>query len=130
MIETLGKTHPNGSLNFHLTSLKLTASLPLKRGRNPKGKDHLPNIHLQVLCYLYNLVVSGRVWFRDFRDIPPKTSLLVLRSLPFCTSYSCDCVFFLGNFCRVSWQSTFLLVRLFGLVKKNADRVHGDFFDE
>ena len=35
------------TLIFQVHSLKLTASLPLKIGRAPKGKDHLPTIHFQ-----------------------------------------------------------------------------------
>ena len=44
----------------NIPSLKLTASLPLKIGRNPKGKDRLPTINFQVLL----LLVSGRVMIK------------------------------------------------------------------
>ena len=35
------------TLQFQVHSLKLTASSPLKIGKIPKGKDHLPTIHFQ-----------------------------------------------------------------------------------
>ena len=63
-----GKNHDVtiGSLLWRVPSRKLTASVPLKIGRNPKGNNRIPTIHFQGLL----LLVSGRVvrffFGRDF----------------------------------------------------------------
>ena len=56
-----------------------TNSSPLKIGQNPKGEDHLPTIHFQVLL----LIVSGRVviikWSYNHQEFQvPKMEVLNL----------------------------------------------------